>query len=213
MNEKNILLSVHHPFIIKFYSSFQDHKYLFFVMEYAKGGPINKYLVRSKPFSEDIVRFYSAEIILALQALHQTYNVMYRDLKPENILLTETGHIKLTDFGLSTIGKQQSTHGCGTPEFIAPEILKLEPHTKLVDYWSLGCIIYLFLYGKSPFYDPKVKVMYEKIKKGKYVFPEKPHVSKDAKDLIKGLLKLRPTDRLGAKGIEEIKKMEFYNDV
>ena len=213
MNEKNILLKVNNPFIIKFYSSFQDDKNLYYVMEYAKGGSITKYLQKQKTFAESVVRYYSAEILLGLKALHYEYDVIYRDLKPDNILLAEDGHIKVTDFGLSTIGKKYSTTGCGTPEFIAPEILNHLPHSRMIDYWSFGCMLFLFLYGRYPFYDDDIKKQYEKIKKGHFTFPEKPNVSQDAKNLIKGLLKISVTKRLGFNGIEEIMEMKFYNSL
>lgn len=124
MNEKNILLKVSHPFIVKFVSCFQDHKNLYYVMEYCKGGSIGKYLRQFGYFSEDVAKLYICEIVLALKALHFEYKIIYRDLKPDNCLLSDDGHIKLTDFGLSTIDKKYSITGCGTPEFIAPEILK-----------------------------------------------------------------------------------------
>ena len=213
MNEKNILLTVNHPFIIKFYSCFQDEKNLYYVMEYAKGGSISKYLQKQKYFSESVVRFYSAEILMALKALHFDYKVIYRDLKPDNCLLSEDGHIKLSDFGLSTIGKKYSTTGCGTPEFIAPEILNHLPHNRMVDYWSFGCLLFLFLFGKYPFYDEDLPKQYEKIKKGHFVFPEKPFVSPEAKTLIKGLLKVNITKRLGFNGIEEIMGSKFYSTI
>lgn len=123
MNEKKILLKVRNPFIVAFSSCFQDEKNLYYVMEFCKGGPITKYLAKQKHFAEQVVQFYAAEVVLALKALHYDYDVIYRDLKPDNILIAEDGHIKLTDFGLSTIGKKFSMTGCGTPEYIAPEIL------------------------------------------------------------------------------------------
>jgi serine/threonine protein kinase len=213
MNEKNILLTANHQFIIKFYSCFQDEKNLYYVMEYAKGGSISKYLEKQNHFSESVVRFYSAEILMALKALHLDYRVIYRDLKPDNCLLSEDGHIKLTDFGLSTIGKKYSVTGCGTPEFTAPEILNLLPHNRMVDYWSFGCLLYLFLFGTYPFYDDDLPKQYEKIKKGQFVFPEKPFVSQEAKTLIKGLLKVDITKRLGFNGIEEIMVHKFYSEI
>jgi protein-serine/threonine kinase len=213
MNEKNILLTVNHPFIVKFFSCFQDEKNLYYVMEYAKGGPISKYLHKQTFFSENVVRFYSAEILLALKALHDDYKVIYRDLKPENCLLSEDGHIKLIDFGLSTIGRINSNSGCGTPEFVAPEILNHQPHNKMVDYWSFGCLIFLFLFGKYPFYHEDLKRHYELVKRGDFVFPAKPFVTPEAKSLIKGLLKVNISKRLGFKGIDEIMGNEFYSSV
>lgn len=130
-------------------------------MDYAKGGSISKYLQIYHFFNENIAKFYAAEILLGLKALHFEYKVIYRDLKPDNCLLSEDGHIKLSDFGLSTIGKKFSTTGCGTPEFIAPEILNHLPHNWMVDYWSFGCLLYLFLYGKYPFYNEDLDRQYD----------------------------------------------------
>lgn len=213
MNEKNILLKVRNPFIVTFSSSFQDEKSLYYLMEYCKGGPITKYLVKQKHFSEPIVQFYTAEIVLALRALHYDYEVIYRDLKPDNVLMTEDGHIKLTDFGLSVIGKKFSMTGCGTPEYIAPEILNHSPHTKMVDYWSLGCMVFLFLFGKFPFYDKNTTLQFEKIKKGHFVFPVSPRVSEEAKDFIRKLLQINPQKRLGFLGIQDLMNHPFFNGI
>jgi serine/threonine protein kinase len=210
MNEKNILLKVRNPFIVAFSSCFQDEKNLYYVMEYCKGGPITKYLSKQRNFSEPIVQFYAAEVVLALKALHVDYDVIYRDLKPDNILLAEDGHIKLTDFGLSVIGKKFSMTGCGTPEYIAPEILAQVPHTKMVDYWSLGCMLFLFLYGRFPFFDRNTNVQFAKIRKGHFTFPDHPKVSDDAQDFIRKLLQLSPQKRLGYNGIQELMNHPFF---
>lgn len=213
MTEKRILQKVNNPFIIRLNCSFQDERNLYYVVEYAKGGTITKYLKKQKYFSEDIVKFYSGEIILALKSLHVEHRVIYRDLKPDNVLIGEDGHLKLTDFGLSTIDKSFSITGCGTPEFIAPEILNNKPHSRMVDYWSFGCLLYLFLFGIYPFYDPEMSKQFDRIKKGQYVFPEEPKVSQEAKNLISKLLKVDTDERLGSKGIGEIMTSSFYSEI
>lgn len=213
MNEKKILLKVRNPFIVAFSSCFQDEKNLYYVMEFCKGGPITKYLAKQKHFSEQVVQFYASEVVLALKALHYDYDVIYRDLKPDNILIAEDGHIKLTDFGLSTIGKKFSMTGCGTPEYIAPEILAQVPHTKMVDYWSLGCMMFLFLYGRFPFFDRNTNVQFAKIRKGHFTFPERPKVSQEAQDFIRKLLQLSPQKRLGYNGIQELMSHPFFYGV
>lgn len=213
VNEKNILLRARNPFIVTFTSSFQDEKNLYYVMEYCKGGPITKYLAKQKHFSESVVQFYAAEVVLALKALHYDFDVIYRDLKPDNILIADDGHIKLTDFGLSVIGKKYSMTGCGTPEYIAPEILLHQPHTKMVDYWSLGCMLFLFLYGRFPFFDKNTSVQFDKIRRGHFQFPERPRVSEEAQDLIRKLLQLSPKNRLGANGIQDLMNHPFFHNV
>ena len=213
MTEKAILQKVSHPFIVKFSSCFQDCKNLYYVTEYCRGGSIQKYLSRVGFFSEKTSVFYTCEILLALKAMHHEYRVIYRDLKPENCLVGDDGHVKLTDFGLSTIGKKFSITGCGTPEFMAPEILKSQPHNRMVDYWSLGCLLFLFLYGRHPFYDRDLQSLFSKIKAGKFTFPETPFVSEEIKELIKGLLKVNVSKRLGFRGIEEIFEARCFSGV
>lgn len=196
-SEKNILGHIQHPFIVGLKYSFQTAEKLYLVMDYINGGELFFHLKKEKRFSEDRVRIYAAEIVSALAHLHK-YDVIYRDLKPENILLDMSGHICLTDFGLCKegIGEGRTTNTfCGTPEYLAPEVLKGCGYDKAVDWWSLGILMYEMLTGLPPFYSQNVNVMYEKILNEKLRFPS--HIETNARDLLSGLLARDPKKRLG----------------
>ena len=166
-------------------------------------------------FSLEKTKFYVIELILALDSLHKN-NMVYRDLKPENILLDSKGHIKLTDFGLSKIledGEDKAYTLCGTPQYLAPEVLLRKGYDKAVDWWSLGCIMYEMLTGKLPFpFKRGVKLSIKTYEK-KINFPSK--ITENAKDLIQKLLVVNPNDRLGSgtDGSESIKKHPFFEEV
>lgn len=151
--ENRVLQTLDHPFLVKLHYSFQTADRLYFVMEYVSGGEIFFHIGREKRFSETRVRFYAGEILLALQYLHQ-HNIVYRDLKLENLLLDVNGHIKITDFGLvkEDIGYEGTTSTfCGTPEYLAPEVLEEENYGRSVDWWALGVVLYEMLIGKVRF--------------------------------------------------------------
>jgi len=208
--EKEVLQKADHPFIVKLKYSFQDHTTLYFVMEYCPGGELFKHLRRKGKFDEDSVRFYAAEVILAVQYLHENLNVIYRDLKPENVLLDVNGHIKLTDFGLSKEGEKTYSF-CGTPEYLAPEILAGKGHGKEVDWWTLGCLMYEMACGYPPFSDKVKTKMYNNIAQNKYTMPM--FLSEGLRDLIQKLLVKDPTKRLGANGAQEIMNHEFFKKI
>jgi len=176
------------PFIVKLRYAFQDETSLYYCIDYVPGGELFTYLKKNKKFTLEQTRFYAAEVLLALEYLHNVLNTIYRDLKPENILVDSNGHIKLTDFGLSKIGVRQSNSFCGTPEYLAPEIIKNSGHTQIVDYWTYGCLIYEMLMGYPPFQavDKQPNSLYKAICEGSFKVPLK--MDEDAKDLIKKLL-------------------------
>ncbi|EZG79926.1 protein serine/threonine kinase catalytic domain protein [Gregarina niphandrodes] len=213
--ERNVLELIRHPFIVSLYHAFQTNKKLYFVMEFCPGGELFFHLSRASRFPEPKVVFYAAEIILALEFLHRR-DIIYRDLKPENILLDGEGHVKLTDFGLSKSGVADN-YGtrslCGTPEYLAPEILSQQGHGKAVDWWSLGSLIYEMLTGLPPFYSKDRDRLFHNIRSGDIKFP--PHVSQQAQDLMKKLFVRDPDRRLGgsARDADEIKEHPFFKGI
>jgi serine/threonine protein kinase len=197
LTERNVLLQTVHPFLVGAHYTFQTDVAIFLVLDYVPGGELFGRLKAEHAFAEPRARLYAAEILLGLGHLH-SLGFVYRDLKPENILVDAEGHLKLTDFGLvKTIGgeKGTTTTFCGTPEYLAPEMLRQLPYTKAVDWWSFGCIVYEMLVGLPPFYDENKNKMYRAIMQDEVRFP--PAVSADAKDLILGLLERNPNSRLG----------------
>ena len=180
-------------------------------MDFAKGGELFFLLREKGQLNENVVKFYAAQIILAIEHLHQL-GVVYRDLKPENILLDEEGNILLTDFGLSKMVIQTNSF-CGTPDYIPPEIIKKLDYDKNVDWWQLGALIYELLVGHTPFFNHDVKKMFHNIinkpvKKNLYL-------SNDAFDLISKLLIKDSNNRLGSSEQDslEIKNHSFFNNI
>lgn len=208
ITERNVLVGIKHPFIVKLTYSFQNERKLFFVLEYCPGGELFNLLQKRKQFTEDQTKFYSAQIILAIEHLHKN-DIIYRDLKPENVLVDDKGYVRITDFGLSKMGVKggkDATSVCGTPEYLAPEILFKMGHGKAVDWWTLGAIIYEMLTGLPPFYTTNREELFERIKFGSLKFPAT--LSPAAKNLLEGLFQKNPEKRLGsgpegAKGIKE----------
>jgi len=195
--EKNILQKLVHPFLVNLVYAFQTEDKLYFIMDYINGGELFFHLQKEEKFSDDRVKFYCAEIVCGLEYLHNC-GVLYRDLKPENILLTEDGHICMTDFGISKEGllsdNDRTATFCGTPEYLAPEILQGHKYGKAVDWWSFGTLMFEMLTGLPPFYSQDVQDMYNKIMNDKLVFP--PQVSQEARSLLSSLLERSPEKRL-----------------
>ncbi|KAF8546863.1 Pkinase-domain-containing protein [Imleria badia] len=208
--ERTVLALVNNPFIVPLKFSFQNPDKLYLVMSFVNGGELFYHLQREGKFDQDRSRFYAAELLCALEHLH-SFNVVYRDLKPENILLDYTGHIALCDFGLCKLNMSETEKTntfCGTPEYIAPELLESQGYTKTVDWWTLGVLLYEMMTGLPPFYDENVNTMYQRILMDPLVFP--PDISGEAKSVMTGLLQRDPTRRLGANGGEEIKRHPFF---
>jgi serum/glucocorticoid-regulated kinase 2 len=184
--EKKILESVDHPFLVGLIFCFQTEDRLYFVMPFLRGGELFQHLRRFRIFEEEKVRFYAAQIGLALEHLHY-YGYIYRDLKPENILMDDVGYLQLADFGMAKQLKEKDEKAmsfCGTPEYLAPEIISGEGHNKAVDWWSFGILIYEMLCGIPPFYNENLEKMYDLIKSAELRFPKKIKISSDAQDLI-----------------------------
>lgn len=216
--ERMILESVNrHPFVVKLFYAFQDHEKLYLILEYAQGGELFTHLAMERMFQEDAAAFYMAEMVLALEHLHQNVGVLYRDLKPENCLLDHDGHLLLTDFGLSKIAvsdDERCNSSLGTIEYMAPEVVQGKPYGKACDWWSLGALGFDLLTGSPPFRANNHAKLQEKIVKQKLVLPY--YLGPDAKDLLIRLLRKDPTKRLGyhmPKDLQTIKKHRFFRKI
>lgn len=212
-NERSILESVRHPYIVRLFYALQDYQKLYLILEYAQGGELFHHLAMERMLSEDVASFYIAEMALALHHLHVNVGVVYRDLKPENCLLDAEGHLVLTDFGLSKVATDD---GCktflGTPEYMAPEVLEGKEYDYAVDWWSLGAVCYDLLTGNPPFCGNNYQKIIEKIKKTKLNLPY--YLSPDAKDFLTRLLRKEPKKRLvGHKSFDAFKKHRFFRKI
>ena len=210
--EKEILQSIDYPFLCGLVFCFQTEERIYFIMPFLNGGELFQHLRKFRTFDEDKVRFYGAQIALALDYLHSK-GIIYRDLKPENILMDEEGYLKLADFGMAKKLKddEKAMSFCGTPEYLAPEIITMEGHDKNADWWSFGILLFEMLCGLPPFYVENLDKMYEMIKASSIKFPKRIALSEDAKDVIRKLLEKNPKKRLGSQsGIEEIKNHPFF---
>ncbi|CAI2374246.1 unnamed protein product [Moneuplotes crassus] len=214
--ERFILETINHPFIVNLKYAFQNTEKLYFCLEFCPGGELFFHLQRVENFDEEVTRFYSAQMVLALEHLHKN-NVIYRDLKPENVLINTDGYIKLTDFGLAkenVMTDKDAKSFCGTPEYLAPEILERKGHGKPVDWWSLASIIYEMIVGLPPFYEKDNREkLFKEIKSGEPEYPD--DMSPACRDLLEGLFKKDPADRLGGSegNADEIKSHPWYSQV
>eukprot|EP00735_Rhodelphis_limneticus_P014091 TRINITY_DN807_c0_g1::TRINITY_DN807_c0_g1_i1::g.25283::m.25283 TRINITY_DN807_c0_g1::TRINITY_DN807_c0_g1_i1::g.25283 ORF type:complete len:395 (+),score=100.76,sp/P54644/KRAC_DICDI/51.80/2e-122,Pkinase/PF00069.20/1.7e-73,Pkinase_Tyr/PF07714.12/9.7e-31,Pkinase_C/PF00433.19/5.7e-11,Kinase-like/PF14531.1/5.2e+02,Kinase-like/PF14531.1/0.00044,APH/PF01636.18/0.042,Kdo/PF06293.9/0.11 TRINITY_DN807_c0_g1_i1:85-1185(+) len=213
--ERHVLGTIKHPFIVTLHYAFQTPDKLHFVLDYCSGGELFFHLSRLGRFDEELTRFYASELLLAIGHLH-SMGIIYRDLKPENVLLDEEGHLRLADFGLSKEGITESTEGahsfCGSPEYLAPEVLEEKGHGKAVDWWSLGSLIYEMLTGLPAFYSHDRQKLFRNILSAQLTIPA--FLSEDASDLLKKLLQRDPAQRLGSKSdAEDLKKHPFFKKV
>ncbi|KAF9793030.1 cAMP dependent protein kinase [Thelephora terrestris] len=192
--ERNIMSRVRHPFIVDLYSTFQDSLNIYMLLSYVPGGELFTHLRRAQRFSPDVTRFYLATIVLALKYLH-SFNIIYRDLKPENLLLDSRGYLRLTDFGFAKIVEDRTWTLCGTPEYLAPEIILNEGHGKPADWWACGVLAYEMMVGFPPFFDETAPGIYEKILRGRIYWPKE--MDRLSKELVKDFLHPDRTKRLG----------------
>lgn len=192
--ERSILYRISHPFIVDLYATFQDSLNVYMLMSHIPGGELFTHLRRAQRFTPDVTRFYLATIVLALRYLH-SHNVIYRDLKPENLLLDSRGYLKLTDFGFAKVVEDRTWTLCGTPEYLAPEIIQSDGHGKAADWWACGILCYEMLVGYPPFFDESPYGIYEKILKGQIHWPRT--MDRLSKDLIRAFLNPDRTQRLG----------------
>ncbi|XP_013002965.2 microtubule-associated serine/threonine-protein kinase 3 isoform X8 [Cavia porcellus] len=226
--ERDILTFAENPFVVSMFCSFETRRHLCMVMEYVEGGDCATLLKNMGPLPVDMARMYFAETVLALEYLHN-YGIVHRDLKPDNLLITSLGHIKLTDFGLSKIGLMSMATNlyeghiekdarefvdkqvCGTPEYIAPEVIFCQGYGKPVDWWAMGIILYEFLVGCVPFFGDTPEELFGQVVSDEIMWPEgEEALPADAQDLITRLLRQSPMDRLGTGGTHEVKQHPFF---
>ncbi|XP_053343846.1 serine/threonine-protein kinase Sgk2b isoform X1 [Clarias gariepinus] len=215
MCERNVLVkTLNHPFLVRFHFSFQTKERLCLVLDYASGGELFYHLQKERVFKESRARFYAAELASALGYLHSLH-IIYRDLKPENILFDSEGHVVLTDFGLCKEGiveRATTKTFCGTPEYLAPEVLQQHEYDRTVDWWGLGAVLHEMLYGLPPFYSAdRIKML------GNIIYQPlvlKSGVSKAGRDFLKSLLNKDRSKRLGAKhDVDELKQHSFFSSI
>ncbi|XP_013917456.1 PREDICTED: microtubule-associated serine/threonine-protein kinase 3-like [Thamnophis sirtalis] len=229
--ERDILTFAENPFVVSMFCSFETRCHLCMVMEYVEGGDCATLMKNMGPLPVDMARMYFAETVLALEYLHN-YGIVHRDLKPDNLLVTSMGHIKLTDFGLSKVGLMSMTTNlyeghiekdarefldkqvCGTPEYIAPEVILRQGYGKPVDWWSMGIILYEFLVGCVPFFGDTPEELFGQVISDEINWPEKDEAPPpDAQDLIALLLRQNPLERLGTGGTYEVKQHQFFQNL
>ncbi|ETN39624.1 cAMP-dependent protein kinase type 2 [Cyphellophora europaea CBS 101466] len=212
-DERRMLQRVKHPFLITLWGTFQDSKNLYMVMDFIEGGELFSLLRKSQRFPNPVAKFYAAEVTLALEYLH-AQNIIYRDLKPENLLLDRHGHVKITDFGFAKDVPDITWTLCGTPDYLAPEVVASKGYNKSVDWWSLGILIFEMLCGFTPFWDGGSPVkIYENILKGRVKYP--PYIHHDAQDLLVQLITADLTKRLGNLhgGSADVKNHAWFSEV
>jgi len=211
--ERKVLSKLDHPFIMKMYYAFQTTEKLFLVLDYCPGGELFFHLSRYRRFQEPVARFYAAELLLAIGHLHKN-GIIYRDLKPENVLLDAYGHVKLGDFGLAKDGIRHPTQGakstCGTPEYMAPEVLNQGGHGFCVDYWGLGMILYEMMTGLPPWYTTDRSKLFRRLRSAPLIFPKEVHFTPHCRACIAGLLEREPRLRLGVMGLRSAMRHEFF---
>uniref|UniRef100_A0A673YKX8 non-specific serine/threonine protein kinase n=1 Tax=Salmo trutta TaxID=8032 RepID=A0A673YKX8_SALTR len=227
--ERDILTFAENPFVVSMYCSFQTRRHLCMVMEYVEGGDCANLLKNMGPLPVDMARMYFAETVLALEYLHN-YGIVHRDLKPDNLLVTSMGHIKLTDFGLSKVGLMNMTTNlyeghiekdarefsdkqvCGTPEYIAPEVILRQGYGKPVDWWAMGIILYEFLVGCVPFFGDTPEELFGQVISDEINWPEGEDAPPaDSQELITLLLRQNPLERMGTGGAYEVKHHQFFH--
>lgn len=210
--EKKILQGVNFPFVISLDYCCKDNVYIYLLLPYQPGGELYHLIKRLGVLSEPLVQFYSAQMVLALEYLHHCC-IIHRDVKPENILICQSGFIKLGDFGFCKIIKSRTWTLCGTPEYLAPEIIMSKGYSFPVDWWSLGVLIYEMTSGYPPFYSSDPMKLYEKVLTGQFKTPDV--MTPSCKSLVKSMLEVDPTKRVGSlkAGVYDIKAHKWFQEI
>lgn len=210
--ERNILSFVRHPFIISLHWAFQTCSHLVLILQFCPGGNLQSLILREKKLREPLAQLYAAEILLALEYLHQR-SIVFRDLKPDNIVLDEKGHAMLTDFGLSKEGVDSFADGtksfCGSVAYLAPEILRRKGHGQAVDLYGLGVLLFEMVTGGPPFFHHQRDILFKNIDSAQLRVPA--HVSSAASSLIHALMRRDPEQRIGAESTCEVRKHRFFD--
>ena len=217
IKEKEILQNLSHPFIANLYYSYQDTDYLYLILDYLPGGCLRYHLIEQKIFTENQIKFFISNLILALEYIH-TNDIIHRDIKPENLIFDENGYLHLTDFGIA----RKTNMGpvlcdiSGTPGYTPPEMILNEPQNQISEYFNIGIITYELVFGKRPFLGKNKNeiaenILYQKINLSKEKLPN--GFSEDCADFINRLLKKKSSERLGKRGINEIKAHFWIRDM
>jgi len=210
LNERAVMLELDHPFVVRLHRTLRDQNHIYFLLEPSMGGELFSVLRTREFFDAPTAQFYAAIVVSVFEYMHSK-DTLYRDLKPENLLMDADGYLRVTDFGFAKKTRDRTYTFCGTPDYLAPEIVASAGHHTGADWWTLGILIYEMLAGYTPFYDDAGPTqMYSKILAGKVHFP--PTFSPAAQHLISSLLQIKPTRRLGVHrdGASLIKKHDWF---
>lgn len=215
LTEKKILQAAECSFVIQLLFSWKDNAYCYFMMQFVGGGDMLTFLISQRKFSEDVCRFYSAQLLIALEYLH-AMNVVHRDIKPENILIDEKGYIKLADFGMAKIISSGALFAfCGTLEYMSPEMIQSKGYGMSTDWWAFGIFLYELAFGRTPFYPYRMDqtFLFGKVLQAQFNLPKS--FSADLRHLINGLLITDVSQRFGCtgNGIQDIKEHKWYRDL
>nr|XP_053600131.1 cAMP-dependent protein kinase catalytic subunit alpha-like [Plodia interpunctella] len=209
--EKKIMQCVNFPFVISLDFCCKDNLYIYFILPFEPGGELFTLIRRLGILSEPLSQFYAAQMVLALEYLHHC-SVIHRDVKPENVFISINGYIKLGDFGFCKVIKTRTWTLCGTPEYLAPEIIMSKGYTMAVDWWALGVLIYEMVAGYPPFYNSDPIKLYEKILTGNFKTPE--NMSPQCRSLVKCFLEVESSKRIGSlkAGVYDIKSHSWFKE-
>ncbi|EED90517.1 predicted protein, partial [Thalassiosira pseudonana CCMP1335] len=217
--ERSVMAKLDHPFVCKLVNTFQDNACIYMLLQLVQGGELLNLIQGGEMYGglpESAAKFYAAGILEGLTYMHRRH-IIYRDLKPENVLLDSDGYAVIVDLGFAKVVNDKTYTFCGTPLYLAPEIVLSRGHDRAVDYWSLGCLIYEMLFASTPFYERGIdqKGLFKNIVRGKWKLPDSSKLSKHAIDLIYGMLQRKPTERLGclAGGYRDIKHHPWMQEV